>query len=59
MEAVREMGAGQYAVFVVRPDGELELRPVQVGLSDNLYYEVVSGLEPGEVVSTGTVETGL
>ncbi|NPV09955.1 MAG: efflux RND transporter periplasmic adaptor subunit [Anaerolineae bacterium] len=59
MEAVREMGAGQYAVFVVGQDGELELRPVQVGLSDNLYYEVVSGLEPGEVVTTGTVDTGV
>ena len=58
MEAVRQMGAGQYAVFVVGQDGELELRPVQVGLSDNVYYEVVSGLEPGEVVSTGTVDTG-
>lgn len=54
MEAVREMAPGQYAVFVVGADGELELRPVTVGLDDEIYYEVVSGLAAGEQVSTGT-----
>jgi len=52
--ALRELDAGQYAVMVVKPDGELEFRPVEVGLKDFVYAEVLSGLEVGETVSTGT-----
>jgi hypothetical protein len=57
VQALRELGPDQYAVFVVKPDGEMELRPVQVGLKDFVYAEVVSGLEGGEVVRTGTTES--
>ena len=57
VQALRELAPGEYAVFVVLPDGELELRPVQVGLMDFANAEIVSGLERGEVVSTGIVET--
>ena len=57
VQALRELAPGQYAVFVVKPDGELELRPVTVGLKDFANAEILSGLELGEVVSTGTVET--
>jgi len=57
LEALRELGEDQYAVFVVRPDGELELRPVTVGLKDFVNAEVVAGLEDGEVVSLGTSGT--
>jgi multidrug efflux pump subunit AcrA (membrane-fusion protein) len=57
VQALRELGEDQYAVFVVRPegaaDGELELRPVEVGLQDYVNAEIVSGLQPGEAVSTG------
>lgn len=56
--ALRELDAGQYAVMVVKPDGELEFRPVQVGLKDFVYAEVLSGLEVGETVSTGTASSG-
>jgi len=56
VQALRETAPGQYAVFVVRPDGKLELRPVTIGLKDFANGEVLSGLEKGEVVSTGTVE---
>ena len=41
------------AVFVVGADGALEMRVVQVGLRDYVNAEVLSGLERGEVVSTG------
>jgi len=58
IEAMRELAPGQDAVFVVAPDGELLMRPVQVGLKDYVNAEIISGLEPGEVVSTGTVDTG-
>jgi multidrug efflux pump subunit AcrA (membrane-fusion protein) len=57
VQALRELGPDQYAVFVVKPDGEMELRPVQIGLRDFVYAEVVSGLEQGEVVRTGTSQS--
>ena len=56
VEALRDLGDGEYAVFVVE-DGELKLRVVQVGLQDYTYAEIRSGVEVGESVSTGIVET--
>lgn len=54
VQALRQMGeGGQYAVFVVGPDGELVMRPVEVGLQDAVNAEIVSGLEAGEVISLG------
>ena len=57
LEALRELSAGEYAVFVVGDDGQLELRPVEVGLRDFVYAEIVSGLEIGEQVSLGVDES--
>ncbi|MDY7079617.1 MAG: efflux RND transporter periplasmic adaptor subunit [Chloroflexota bacterium] len=57
LQALRELGPDQYAVFVVQPDGELALRPVEVGLMDFVNAEIVSGLELGEIVSMGVEET--
>ena len=54
--ALRELSAGEYAVFVVGDDGKLELRPVEVGLKDFVNAEIVSGLEFGEQVSLGVDE---
>lgn len=56
VEALRELSPGNYAVFVM-VDGELQLRPVEVGLMDYAYAEITSGLELGDEVSTGIVET--
>jgi len=56
IEAVREITSGSYAVFVVDSSGELEMRIVEVGLQDDTFAEITSGLEAGEVVSTGIVE---
>jgi HlyD family secretion protein len=53
VEALREMSPGQYSVFVLKADGQLEMRPVTVGLKDYVNAEVLSGLELGEVVSLG------
>ena len=55
VEALHQAG-DQYTVFVVE-NGELKLRVVEVGIQDLLYAEILSGLEPGEVVSTGITET--
>lgn len=54
LEALRDLGDGQYAVFVVGPAGALELRPVEVGLRDLVNAEIKSGLQVGETVSLGT-----
>jgi HlyD family secretion protein len=53
VQALRELGEDQYAVFVVQESGELEMRVVEVGLRDYVNAEIRSGLRPGEVVSTG------
>jgi RND family efflux transporter MFP subunit len=57
LEALRELATGQYSVFVVKDDGALELRQVQVGLKDLVNAEITSGVTPGEVVSLGTQTT--
>ena len=57
IEALRELGTDMYAVFVVLPNGELELRPVEVGLRDYVHAVILSGLEAGEVVSAGTAKS--
>ena len=57
LQALRELGEGQYAVFVVEPDGEMELRLIEVGLMDFVNAEITSGLELGEIVSTGVEES--
>jgi multidrug efflux pump subunit AcrA (membrane-fusion protein) len=54
LEALRELATGQYSVFVVKDDGTLELREVQVGLKDLVNAAITSGVTPGEVVSLGT-----
>jgi len=55
IEALHQAG-DQYAVFVLE-NGEPRLRVVQVGIQDLLYAEIISGIEAGETVTTGIVET--
>jgi RND family efflux transporter MFP subunit len=55
VEALRELGPDEYAVFVVE-DGEPKLRVVQVGLVDITSAEILSGLKAGEIVTTGIVQ---
>jgi HlyD family secretion protein len=55
-EALWEISPGEYAVFVM-VDGELQVREVEVGLMDYAYAEIVSGLEAGDLVSTGVLAT--
>lgn len=56
IEALKEASPGQYTVFVM-VDGKPKLRVVEIGLQDLFYAEVISGLEPGDVVTTGIMET--
>ncbi len=56
VEALRELSPGEYAVFVM-VNGELQMQPVEVGLMDYASAEIISGLELGDEISTGIVET--
>jgi len=56
IEALHETNPGEYAVFVVEND-KPRLRVIEVGIQDLLYAEVKSGLNPGDVVTTGITET--
>lgn len=56
VEALREISSGEYAVFVME-NGELKLRMVTVGLMDFTSAQIIDGLEVGETVTTGIVET--
>ena len=55
IEALKQAG-DKYTVFV-QENGNLKLRVVQVGLQDLVSAEIKSGLNPGEVVSTGLTVT--
>jgi multidrug efflux pump subunit AcrA (membrane-fusion protein) len=54
--ALHEYAPGKYALFVMR-NGKLSVDFVQVGLKDKQNAEVQSGLQAGDVVSTGIVGT--
>lgn len=56
VEALREISEGQYGVFVLE-DGDPVMRVVRTGIQDLFFAEVLSGLEQGDVVTTGIVET--
>jgi HlyD family secretion protein len=56
VEALREITPGKYAVFVVDSAGNLEMRMVEVGLQDETFAAITSGVQAGETVSTGIVQ---
>ncbi|MCB8953924.1 MAG: efflux RND transporter periplasmic adaptor subunit [Ardenticatenales bacterium] len=56
VEALRELSPGQYAVFVME-NGEPKLHTVEVGLMDFTFAQILSGLNEGDVVTTGIVQT--
>ncbi|MBN2086310.1 MAG: efflux RND transporter periplasmic adaptor subunit [Anaerolineales bacterium] len=56
VEALHEIADGKYAVFLL-VDGEPKMRMVEIGIQDLIYVEVKSGLDEGDVVTTGITET--
>ncbi len=56
-QALRDLGEGTYAVFVVGTDGKPKMKVVEVGLQDDTYVEIKSGVKLGDTVSTGTTQT--
>ena len=55
VEALRQLSPGEYAVFVME-NNQPKLQVVSVGLVDFTSAEIITGLEPGDVVTTGIVE---
>jgi cobalt-zinc-cadmium efflux system membrane fusion protein len=43
---------GNHVVFVQKPNNVFEVRRIAVGLKDDKFWEVTTGLEPGERVAT-------
>jgi HlyD family secretion protein len=54
---VKEVGKKDAdGVFVVGADNKVTFRPVKVGIAGEQYFEVLSGLKPGEKIVTGTYQ---
>jgi HlyD family secretion protein len=54
---VKEVGKKDVdGVFVVGADNKVTFRPVKVGIAGEQYFEVLSGLKPGEKIVTGTYQ---
>ena len=56
VEALHKLSDNSYTVFVML-NGKPTLTMVTVGLQDDSYAEIQSGLKTGDVVTTGVVET--
>ena len=56
IEALHETSPGNYALFVLE-NGKPRLHVVEVGIQDTLYAEIKSGLQAGEMVTTGITAT--
>ena len=56
VEALHVTSPDNYALFVLE-NGKPRLRVVEVGIQDTLYAEIKSGLQAGEVVTTGITAT--
>lgn len=54
IEALHQQEDGGYIVYVINGD-EVETRQVQVGLVDLTTAEIISGLQPGELVAIGII----
>jgi HlyD family secretion protein len=57
VEALKDLGDGEYAVFKVGSDNQPKLTVVKVGLMDDTYAQITDGLSLGDMVTTGIVET--
>ena len=52
-EEIKDLG---YKVYVVDENGIIHLREVKTGTDDNKQIEVLEGLEPGDIVITGSFD---
>jgi RND family efflux transporter MFP subunit len=54
IEALRQLGTDEYAIFVMGSDGKLKLTPVTIGLQSVTQAEVLTGLKEGDTISLGS-----
>jgi membrane fusion protein, macrolide-specific efflux system len=52
VSALRRTGPGKATVNLLNSDGKVETREVEIGVSNRVSAQVLSGLEPGERVAT-------
>lgn len=55
LEALNESEDGTYTVYVLK-DNEVKLQAIDIGIRNELYAEIKSGLNEGDLVVTGTIE---
>ncbi len=53
VSALQKTGDGEYAVAVTGSDGQVTMRTVQIGLQNDAYAEILSGLEEGQMINAG------
>ena len=56
VQAVRDIGDGEFGVFVLNKGGQPRLIPVKVGLMDTVSAEILEGVSAGDTVTTGITE---
>jgi HlyD family secretion protein len=56
IQAVRDIGNGEFGVFVLNKKGQPRLVPVKVGLMDTLSAQILEGVALGDTVTTGITE---
>jgi RND family efflux transporter MFP subunit len=49
---VKMLGSGDRHVYVLQEDGTVKIHVVELGVREGATYEILSGLEPGDVVIT-------
>ena len=55
LSALRDLGGKNYGVFLVK-NSKLVFTPVKVGLMDSVQAEITSGINEGDLISTGIVQ---
>jgi hypothetical protein len=56
VDALHEVSPGVFGVFIQK-NGSLTFTQVDIGIMDTINAVVLSGLNPGDIVSTGLLET--
>ncbi len=56
LQALHDLGGGQYAVFIIDATGKPKLQVVTIGLQNLVDVQITSGVQAGQYVSTGLAQ---
>ncbi|MDR3573623.1 MAG: efflux RND transporter periplasmic adaptor subunit [Anaerolineaceae bacterium] len=56
LQALHDLGGGQYAVFVIDATGKPKLQLVTIGIQNLVDVQITSGVQVGQYVSTGLAQ---